>query len=93
MGMLRTINGLLTRLRRQEAKYCYTSCRCVRRPFIVRSWLLEETICYWKKLSCHEVDLFHVFHVELFEDANGAGVVEAAFEGEVVDFLFGEIQA
>ena len=63
------------------------------KTFIVRSWLLEETICYWKKLSCHEVDLFHVFHVELFEDANGAGVVEAAFEGEVVDFLFGEIQA
>lgn len=46
----------------------------------------------WKGLSCHEVDFFHIFHIELFEDTDGTSVFETAFEGKVVDFLLGEVK-
>src|SRR5699024_6772761 len=44
-------------------------------------------------LSCHQVDLLDVFHVELFKNTDGPGVFEAAPESQIVDFSFVQIQS
>ena len=42
-------------------------------------------------LSCHQINFFHVFHIKLFKDSDGACVLKTAFECEIMDFLVSEI--
>ena len=36
----------------------------------------------------HKIDFFHVFHIQLFEDADGTGVFKTAFKRQAHESVF-----
>ena len=40
----------------------------------------------------HKIDFFHVFHIQLFEDADGTGVFKTAFKGKLMNLFFIQIK-
>lgn len=48
---------------------------------------------FYKKLSCHGIDLFHVFHIELLEHADRAGIFITALKSEFMDLLIIKVKS
>ena len=55
---------------------------------------MPEIFAYvWQNLSCHRINFFHIFHIQLLEYADGTGIFETAFKGKFMDLLIIKIKS